>query len=175
MKDARKIIRDFDFRVTGSKWLLASCTSQKANIYRFFRSKHMDTHERIYPCLQPGCSKLEGFTSAGGLKRHEKQVHKMHGVVEYHCPHAGCSRAEGKGRPFTRKENRADHLRRQHNKHDNTPVKVNRPIAARPGVKEKGNSACNEVTQAPGENALLRATIEQLERRIEQLENARSG
>src|SRR5277367_4216499 len=108
----------------------------------------MDTHERIYHCLQPSCSKLKGFTSAGGLKRHEKQVHKMRGVAEFYCPHAGCSRAEGEGRPFTRKENRADHLRRQHNEQDTPSVKVNRPIAASAGANGKGKLAVTEEIEA---------------------------
>lgn len=133
----------------------------------------MDTHERIYHCLHPNCSKLKGFTSANGLKRHEKQIHKMHGGVELYCPHEGCNRAEGGGHPFTRKENLADHLQRKHIEQDNTSSRANRPIAPSTGMKRKRESLTTEEAEASGETARLRATIERLERRIELLEEER--
>jgi hypothetical protein len=137
----------------------------------------MDTHERIYHCLQPGCSKLKGFTYAGGLTRHEQQTHKMHGGAEFYCPHAGCSRAEGEGQPFTRKENLADHLRRRHNKPDTTSGQANCPIAIAPSARANGKRklTITEDAEAPGETALLLARMEQMERRMEQLEEARFG
>lgn len=135
----------------------------------------MDTHERIYHCPQPSCSRLKGFTYAGGLKRHQMQIHKTHGAAQFYCPHAGCGRAEGEGQPFTRKENRADHLRRRHNEKDNASSRANRPIAASTEAKGKQKLTITEEIEVPGENALLRATIEQLERRVEQLEEAGFG
>jgi hypothetical protein len=134
----------------------------------------MDTHERIYHCLRPSCSKLKGFTYAGGLKRHEKQIHKMHGGAEFYCSHAGCSRAVGGGQPFTRKENRADHLQRQHNEQNTASGMANRPIDASARAKGKQKLAITEEIEAPVETVLLRARVEQLERQIGQLE-ARLG
>ncbi|KAF1846885.1 uncharacterized protein K460DRAFT_278146 [Cucurbitaria berberidis CBS 394.84] len=77
-------------------------------------SKHMDKHDRPYKCLVKGCEKLQGFTYSGGLLRHEREVHKMHGGTKksLFCPFADCKRSSGAG--FTRKENLAEHMRRVH-------------------------------------------------------------
>lgn len=74
----------------------------------------MDKHDRPYKCLVKGCEKLQGFTYSGGLLRHEREVHKMHGGTKksLFCPFADCKRSSGAG--FTRKENLAEHIRRVH-------------------------------------------------------------
>jgi hypothetical protein len=77
-------------------------------------SKHMDKHERPYKCTFKGCEKIRGFTYGGGLLRHEREVHKMHGGTKksLYCPFHDCKRSSGAG--FTRKENLAEHIRRVH-------------------------------------------------------------
>jgi hypothetical protein len=77
-------------------------------------SKHMDKHDRPYKCNVKGCEKLQGFTYSGGLLRHEREVHKMHGGTKkaLFCPIENCKRSTGAG--FTRKENLAEHIRRVH-------------------------------------------------------------
>jgi hypothetical protein len=177
MKGVPKRIVHSGSCVTGSKCVILYVirSTPRELILSPIISKHMDTHERIYRCLQPECSKLKGFTYAGGLQRHEKHVHKMHGVVEFYCPQATCNRAEGGGKPFTRKENRADHLQRKHNNKVTTSSMANRPIAPNTGMKRKRALSITEETEASGETARLKSTIEQLERRIEQLEEARVG
>lgn len=79
-----------------------------------FCSKHMDKHDRPYKCAVKGCEKLQGFTYSGGLLRHEREVHKMHGGTKksLFCPFPDCKRSSGSG--FTRKENLAEHIRRVH-------------------------------------------------------------
>lgn len=74
----------------------------------------MDKHDRPYRCDQPECSKLQGFTYSGGLLRHQREVHKMHGGTgkQLFCPEKTCKRHTGSG--FTRKENLQEHLRRVH-------------------------------------------------------------
>ena len=74
----------------------------------------MDKHERPYPCLESGCEKLPGFTYAGGLLRHEREVHGKHGGPKkpLTCPHPTCKRFAGK--TFSRQENLNEHLRRVH-------------------------------------------------------------
>lgn len=74
----------------------------------------MDKHDRPYKCNVAGCEKLQGFTYSGGLLRHEREVHKMHGGTKksLFCPHPDCKRSSGSG--FTRKENLAEHVRRVH-------------------------------------------------------------
>lgn len=74
----------------------------------------MDKHDRPYKCNVKGCEKLQGFTYSGGLLRHEREVHKMHGGTKksLFCPFADCKRSSGAG--FTRKENLAEHVRRVH-------------------------------------------------------------
>lgn len=82
--------------------------------YSDHRSKHMDKHDRPYKCVFKGCEKLQGFTYSGGLLRHEREVHKMHGGTKksLFCPFHDCKRSSGTG--FTRKENLAEHIRRVH-------------------------------------------------------------
>lgn len=74
----------------------------------------MDKHDRPYKCNVKGCEKLQGFTYSGGLLRHEREVHKMHGGTKksLYCPFPDCKRSSGSG--FTRKENLAEHIRRVH-------------------------------------------------------------
>lgn len=74
----------------------------------------MDKHDRPYKCNVKGCEKLQGFTYSGGLLRHEREVHKMHGGTKksLFCPFVDCKRSSGSG--FTRKENLAEHIRRVH-------------------------------------------------------------
>ena len=75
-------------------------------------SKHMDKHDRPYKCLEPGCSKIQGFTYSGGLLRHQREVHKKNIKKPLMCPYADCNRSTGNG--FTRQENLKEHLRRRH-------------------------------------------------------------
>lgn len=74
----------------------------------------MDKHERPYRCERPECSKLQGFTYSGGLLRHQREVHNMHGGTgkRLFCPELNCKRHTGSG--FTRKENLQEHMRRVH-------------------------------------------------------------
>ncbi|KAJ4343679.1 hypothetical protein N0V95_006582 [Ascochyta clinopodiicola] len=94
------------------------CKHQECSGLTFDRkcewSKHMDKHDRPYKCLVKGCEKLQGFTYSGGLLRHEREVHKMHGGTKksLFCPFTDCKRSSGAG--FTRKENLAEHIRRVH-------------------------------------------------------------
>lgn len=85
-------------------------------------NKHMDKHERPYRCPADGCENLPGFTYSGGLLRHEREVHGMHGGPKntVNCPHPNCKRHTGKG--FSRQENLNEHLRRVHtNMEGSTP------------------------------------------------------
>lgn len=54
----------------------------------------MDKHDRPYQCQQAGCAKLLGFTYSGGLLRHEREVHQMHGGPKKTlcCLHNTCKR-----------------------------------------------------------------------------------
>lgn len=67
-------------------------------------SKHMDRHDRPYRCGRTECGHLKGFTYSGGLLRHERDVHSLHGGPkdQLRCKVSTCKRHAGKG--FTRKE-----------------------------------------------------------------------
>lgn len=84
----------------------------------------MDKHERPHKCSVAGCEKLSGFTYAGGLLRHEREVHNLHGGprASRKCPYADCKRSTGIG--FTRKENLQEHLRRVHRGVEDRPPKL---------------------------------------------------
>ena len=77
-------------------------------------SKHMDRHDRPYRCGRTECGHLKGFTYSGGLLRHERDVHGLHGGPkdQLRCTVSTCKRHAGKG--FIRKENLDEHLRRVH-------------------------------------------------------------
>jgi hypothetical protein len=87
-----------------------------------FHSKHMDKHDRPYKCAEVGCEKLQGFTYSGGLLRHQREVHKMHGGTRkpLYCPEPNCKRNSGSG--FTRKENLHEHIRRVHRRTDGAEI-----------------------------------------------------
>lgn len=74
----------------------------------------MDKHERPFVCKEPECENIRGFTYSGGLRRHQREVHRHHGgpKASCMCPYPDCKRHVGVG--FSRKENLAEHLRRVH-------------------------------------------------------------
>lgn len=75
--------------------------------------KHVDKHYRPHRCLDTVCAASKGFTSSGGLLRHEREVHNKHGgpKTQLACTYPDCKR---KNKLFTRKENLNGHLRRVH-------------------------------------------------------------
>ncbi|OAG34660.1 hypothetical protein AYO21_11172 [Fonsecaea monophora] len=77
-------------------------------------NKHMDKHERPYKCAAADCRNQKGFTYAGGLVRHEREVHGKDVRAEHQlwCPHRGCKRHFRK--PFSRDQTLKEHLRRVH-------------------------------------------------------------
>jgi hypothetical protein len=78
----------------------------------------MDKHERPYKCERAQCAKLLGFTYSGGLLRHEREVHGLHGgpKEQLFCPIKHCKRHMEQG--FTRRENLQEHMRRVHKLQD---------------------------------------------------------
>ena len=82
----------------------------------------MDKHDRPYICKNPDCISLQGFTYSGGLLRHQREVHNLHGgaKLKLYCDIAGCKRKVSN--PFTRRENLAEHLRRVHKLHTPEPT-----------------------------------------------------
>jgi hypothetical protein len=103
----------------------------------------MDKHDRPYKCNVKGCEKLQGFTYSGGLLRHEREVHKMHGGTKksLFCPFADCKRSSGSG--FTRKENLAEHVRRVHRR---TSMSVDLGHLIIPREQRQGGSPPAEVS-----------------------------
>ncbi|KAL6150152.1 hypothetical protein ACJQWK_02531 [Exserohilum turcicum] len=114
-------------------------------------NRHMDTHDRPYKCNAKGCEKLQGFTYSGGLLRHEREVHKMHGGTKkiLFCPFPGCKRSSGSG--FTRKENLAEHVRRVHRRTsisaDPHDLVIRRDIVHREMEGSASESFCNQPLQ----------------------------
>jgi hypothetical protein len=97
----------------------------------------------------------------------------MHRGAELYCPHKGCSRVEGGEHLFTRKENLTNHIQQKHNKQDKISSRANHPIALNTRMKRKRELLFTKEAEASGKSAQLRATIEQLERRIELLKEER--
>lgn len=87
----------------------------------------MDKHDRPYVCKKPECSSLQGFTYSGGLLRHQREVHGLHGgaKLKLYCKIDGCKRKTQN--PFTRRENLAEHLRRVHKLNTPEPTSPTSP------------------------------------------------
>ncbi|KAH0565462.1 hypothetical protein GP486_001143 [Trichoglossum hirsutum] len=135
----------------------------------------MDKHDRPYKCMVPTCSQLRGFTYENGLKKHEREVHKLHmepGDGLY-CPHPNCVRSEGRAKPFGRKENLDDHLRRKH-KDFQRQAAADRPLAPKPVERKRarvenpqGGNLGEEKEELREELKRLRASVEILQRKLD--------
>ncbi|ODA80751.1 hypothetical protein RJ55_03710 [Drechmeria coniospora] len=142
-------------------------------------NKHMDKHERPYRCPVDGCEMLPGFTYSGGLLRHEREVHGMHGGPKntVNCPHPNCKRHTGKG--FSRQENLNEHLRRVHtNMEGSTPPATESAAEADDNESDKSGSkrkrqasdqtADDELDELRSEVKRMRDENERLKSEIEQ-------
>ncbi|KAI6244994.1 hypothetical protein HI914_06872 [Erysiphe necator] len=151
-------------------------------------SKHMDKHDRPYKCPAEGCEKLPGFTYSGGLLRHQREVHNLHGGPrkQLNCPHPNCKRFSGKG--FSRQENLNEHLRRVHTDTNNElhhGEETEDDGAERAGTKRKrttqastidtGEDIRQELERLRQENEELRRTSSNMMRQMELLQNIVTG
>ncbi len=129
----------------------------------------MDKHDRPYKCPAEGCEKLPGFTYSGGLLRHQREVHNLHGGPrkQLNCPHPNCKRFSGKG--FSRQENLNEHLRRVHT--DGADIvngeETEEDNPDMPGTKRKRGPSSNDGGDLRREVARLRQENEELKRQSE--------
>jgi uncharacterized Zn-finger protein len=129
----------------------------------------MDKHDRPYKCPAEGCEKLPGFTYSGGLLRHQREVHGLHGGPrrQLNCPHQTCKRYTGKG--FSRQENLNEHLRRVHTDASSQlqTGEETEDENARAGMKRKRPSIPEDDPGIRAELARLRVENEELRRTTE--------
>ena len=95
--------------------ILVVCALQSFYTYAdMILRDHTDKHKRPHRCKHSDCEKIPGFTYSGGLLRHQREVHNLHGGPKtlWMCPYKGCKRSVGPG--FSRKDNLHVHLRRVH-------------------------------------------------------------
>jgi hypothetical protein len=119
----------------------------------------MVTHARPYKCTIKGCEKRQGFTKNGGLLRHEREVHKLHGGSKRSCfcPFKNCERSSGVS--FTRKENLAEHIRRVHRK------------ARKRNLPDFDNEEMwKEITRLRQENDKIDSRFKELEQAVRELQ-----
>lgn len=150
--------------------------------------QHMDKHDRPYKCPSEGCEKLPGFTYSGGLLRHQREVHNLHGGPrkQLNCPHPNCKRFSGKG--FSRQENLNEHLRRVHtdaNSEIQNGEETEDDGSERTGIKRKraaqgssngdGIDIRQEMARLRQENEELRRTSNNMMRQLELLQNIVAG
>ncbi|KAF4637592.1 hypothetical protein G7Y89_g487 [Cudoniella acicularis] len=136
----------------------------------------MDKHDRPYKCPADGCEKLPGFTYSGGLLRHQREVHNLHGGPrkQLNCPHPNCKRHSGKG--FSRQENLNEHLRRVHTDSgslENGGDETEDDGSERAGMKRKRGPGRGDDADLRAEMARLRTENEEL-RRQSDLQNAQT-
>lgn len=85
---------------------------------------HTNKHDRPFACEVPGCPRTEGYGTKGELQRHQK-THRSYlqqdeapslNDTYYYCPEPGCDRSNSlpTNKPFARKDNRNDHVKRKH-------------------------------------------------------------
>jgi hypothetical protein len=129
----------------------------------------MDKHDRPYKCPADGCEKLPGFTYSGGLLRHQREVHNLHGGPrkQLNCPHPNCKRFSGKG--FSRQENLNEHLRRVHTDAGEmqNEEETEEDGSERAGMKRKRPAARDDGADLRQEMARLRNENEELRRQSE--------
>ena len=145
----------------------------------------MDKHDRPYKCPADGCEKLPGFTYSGGLLRHQREVHNLHGETrkpwsggkanaevggprkQLNCPHPNCKRFSGKG--FSRQENLNEHLRRVHTDTVDLPngEETEEEGSEKVGAKRKRGPARDDDADLRQEMARLRNENEELRRQAE--------
>jgi hypothetical protein len=129
----------------------------------------MDKHDRPYKCPADGCEKLPGFTYSGGLLRHQREVHNLHGGPrkQLNCPHPNCKRFSGKG--FSRQENLNEHLRRVHTDAGEmqNEEETEEDGSERAGMKRKRGPVRDDGADLRQEMARLRNENEELRRQSE--------
>lgn len=78
-------------------------------------SNFLDSHLKPFRCRVDSCKGMQ-FTDIDGVLRHERELHRMHGVDKrLLCPYSDCARGVP-GNEFKRPWNRNDHIRRIHTK-----------------------------------------------------------
>ncbi|EPQ66318.1 Bgt-1830 [Blumeria graminis f. sp. tritici] len=185
-KPDREITKGEDGRYV-CRW--PGCTEEVRTFNRKCEwSKHMDKHDRPYKCPSEGCDKLPGFTYSGGLLRHQREVHNLHGGPrkQLNCPHPNCKRFSGKG--FSRQENLNEHLRRVHtdaggdiqNGEETEDDGSERAGAKRKRImqgspNEDGADIRQEMARLRQENEELRRTSNSMMRQLELLQNIVAG
>jgi len=146
----------------------------------------MDKHDRPYKCPHDGCEKLPGFTYSGGLLRHQREVHNLHGGPrkQLNCPHPNCKRFSGKG--FSRQENLNEHLRRVHTDAgelgNGGGEETEEEVDEHAGMKRKRTNQRDdsadlrqEMARLRTENEELRKQSENMMRQLNQLQNLIGG
>ena len=129
----------------------------------------MDKHDRPYKCPNDGCEKLPGFTYSGGLLRHQREVHNLHGGPrkQLNCHYPNCKRHHGKG--FSRQENLNEHLRRVHTASagENVAEETDDDSSEGRPYKRKRTNSGLEGSDVMGELARMRVENEDLKRNAE--------
>lgn len=151
----------------------------------------MDRHTRPYRCDMPACD-APAFGDAGGLFRHQREVHKSRDgdrpITEYLCPDRRCERNT---RGFPRRWNLLEHQRRIHgisrDGNDDSRVlkrvKGARPVGSRPmspvspGAEDQRLSLSSSSWSKISDDATassLRAKLQELEARKTKLDDEHS-
>ncbi|SMR42681.1 unnamed protein product [Zymoseptoria tritici ST99CH_3D1] len=87
--------------------------------------KHSLTHSRPYRCLEPNCTRKDGFATENDLQRHRKSVHNLLPTVGatagYIC--AACPQDGNTPHKFwPRRDNFKAHIKRKHPKHNDVEL-----------------------------------------------------
>ncbi|KAF2792109.1 hypothetical protein K505DRAFT_308235 [Melanomma pulvis-pyrius CBS 109.77] len=112
--------RDFEGRMICDHDGCDTLTFQRRSAWE----THMNKHNRPFNCDATDCTHLNGFSTKGLLERHKRAKHIQilpHGAVtkpnsKFYCRVPSCDRSSSSpsNKPFTRKDNRDDHIKRKH-------------------------------------------------------------
>ncbi|TLD21117.1 hypothetical protein PspLS_09218 [Pyricularia sp. CBS 133598] len=75
--------------------------------------KHMQRHDKMHFCKEPGCSRKEGFSTQNDLDRHKRSKHPATHATgrRYRCHLGAC---KNKPKKWPRADNFRQHLKRRH-------------------------------------------------------------
>lgn len=140
---------------------------------------HINKHERPFKCTVAECTHPNGFSTKGLLERHIKSKHRelipsdiaaRPSSRVYYCPEPSCDRSASSSpkKPFARKDNRDNHVERQHkdidSRNDEYSPEESRPTPDKQHLSDSSSSLVADTapkSQAESSSNMKRRRIEE--------------
>jgi hypothetical protein len=119
----------------------------------------MNQHNKPFKCDVSECTRAEGYSTKGELQRHQKthrsQVQHRGAAslseIYYYCSERTCDRSDSQStnKPFTRKDNRDNHIKRKHRTQHEEHSRVMQEILLYPKNTDNMPDLGNPEQQSP--------------------------